>query len=139
MIKINDTLFLHENELVETFIRASGPGGQNVNKVNTRVTLRFDVGACASLDDGQRRRIRRRLATRITREDVLLVVSSRHRTQSGNRRAVIERFVELLAGELKRSKPRKKTTVSRGAKNRHVQDKRRRSKVKRLRSGSVEH
>lgn len=120
-------------ELWFTFQRSSGPGGQNVNKVETRVTLHFDLAASTSLSDEQKQRIGRRLATRINRDGIMRVVASRHRTQSANRRAAIERFAELLADALQPAKTRKKTRVSAEAKQRRLDQKRRRGQLKRLR------
>lgn len=120
-------------ELWFTFQRSSGPGGQNVNKVETRVTLHFDLAATTSLTDEQKQRIGRRLATRINRDGIMRVVASRHRTQSANRRAAVERFTELLADALQPAKTRRKTRVSTAAKQRRLEEKRRRSQLKRLR------
>jgi ribosome-associated protein len=122
-----------EDELRFTYSRASGPGGQHVNRVETRVTLLFDVADSPSLTDEQKRRVRRRLATRINKEGVLRVVSQRHRTREANRRAAIERFEELLAEALRSPRPRRKTRVPEGAKRRRIESKRRRGDVKRLR------
>ncbi len=121
------------DELWFTYSRSGGPGGQNVNKVNTRVTLRFDVAASPSLSDAQRHRLRTRLSTRITRDGILMVVSSRHRTQAANRRAATERFSELITDALAPRKQRRKTTVSHAAKRRRLDQKRRRSETKTLR------
>lgn len=120
-------------ELQFTFQRSSGPGGQNVNKVETRVTLHFDLAGSASLSDEQKQRVQRRLATRINRDGIMRVVASRHRTQSANRRAAMERFVELLADALKPVKVRRKSKISAAAKRKRLDEKRRRSQLKRLR------
>ena len=122
-----------EHELYFTYSRSSGPGGQHVNRVETRVTLLFDLEASESLSDEQKRRVRERLATRINKEGVLRVVSQRHRSREGNRRAALERFEELMAEALRLLRPRKKTRVSRAARRRRVDTKRRRGEVKRLR------
>jgi ribosome-associated protein len=121
-------------ELVFTYARSSGPGGQNVNRVQTRAMLQFDVGASPSLSDYQKRRIFTRLAGRINKEGVLRVISQRHRTQEANRRAAIERFHELIEEALHVQRPRRKTRVSRGAKRRRMDSKRRRGDLKRTRS-----
>jgi len=121
------------DELRFTYSRSSGPGGQYVNRVETRVTLLFDVAGSPSLTDEQKRRIRRRLATRINKEGVLRVVSQRHRTREANRRAAVERFEELLAEALRSRRPRRKTRVPEGAKRRRIVAKRRRGEVKRSR------
>ena len=123
-----------EYELRFTYSRSSGPGGQNVNRVETRVTLLFDVLGSPSLTEGQKRRIESRLATRINKEGILRVVSQRHRTREANRRAAAERFEELLAGALRRERPRRKTRVPREARRRRLEGKRRRGQLKRLRT-----
>lgn len=121
-------------ELSFTYARSSGPGGQNVNRVQTRAMLQFDVAASASLNDYQKRRILARLSGRINKEGVLRVISQRHRTQEANRRAAIERFHELIEEALRVQRPRRKTRVSRAAKVRRLDSKRRRSDLKRTRS-----
>jgi ribosome-associated protein len=124
---------IDENELSFSYTRSSGPGGQHVNRVETRVTLRFDVAGSPSLTEEQRERVLRRLATRINKDGVLRVVSQRHRTQEANRRAAVERFHELLAEALRPRRVRRKTRVPRAARRRRLESKRRRGEVKRLR------
>jgi ribosome-associated protein len=121
------------DELRFTYSRSSGPGGQYVNRVETRVTLLFDVVGSPSLTDAQKLRVRRRLATRINKKGVLRVVSRRHRTREANRRAAVERFEELLAEALRSPRPRRRTRVPEKAKRRRVEAKRRRGAVKRSR------
>lgn len=123
-----------ENELRFTYSRSSGPGGQNVNRVETRVTLLFDVLGARSLTEGEKGRIASRLATRINKEGILRVVSQRHRTREANRRAARERFEELLTAALRRNRPRHKTRVPRVVRRRRLEGKRRRGKLKRLRT-----
>ena len=123
-----------EGELRFTYSRSSGPGGQNVNRVRTRVTLLFDLRQSRSLTDTQKRSVAIRLSTRINREGVLRVVSQRHRTREANRKAAVERFDELMAGALARRTPRKKTRISAGKKRRRVEAKRRRGEIKQSRS-----
>ena len=122
-----------EDELRFTYSRSSGPGGQNVNRVETRVTLLFDLFGSPSLSEGQKRRIAIRLATRINKEGILRVVSQRHRTREANRRAATERFEELLTGALRIQRLRRKTRVPRQARRRRLEGKRRRGELKRLR------
>ncbi len=121
-------------ELRFVYSRSSGPGGQNVNRVETRVTLLFDVDASPSLTDEQKQRIHTGLATRINKEGVLRVVSQRYRTRDANRRAAVERFEELLAEALRRRRRRRKTQVSRAARRRRIETKRRRGDLKRSRA-----
>ena len=134
MIEIASNVFINEEELVFKTSRSSGPGGQNVNKVNTRVTLFFDVANCGSLSDWQKQRILTCLATRADKNGVLRVVSQKFRTQGANRRAAVERLQELLAGTLKTKPIRKKSKVSYAAKKRRLEEKKRRSLLKRQRS-----
>ena len=134
MLIITNRISISEDELVFKNSRSSGPGGQNVNKVNTRVTLFFDVANCGNLSDWQKRRILTRLATRSDKNGVLRVVSQKFRTQRANRNAAVERLQELLADALKTMPIRKKSKVSYAAKKRRLEEKKRRSLLKRQRS-----
>jgi len=134
MIKITDDILINEDELVFKVSRSSGPGGQNINKLNTRVTLLFDVANCRSLSDFQKQRIRTSLSSRIDKNGVLRVVSQKFRTQAANRRAAVERLQQLLIEALKTRPVRKKSNISYAAKRRRLEEKRRRSLLKRQRS-----
>jgi ribosome-associated protein len=134
MIEITNDIFISEEELVFKFSRSGGPGGQNVNKLNTRVTLLFDAANCESFSNVQRKRILRQLATRADKNGVIRVVSQRYRTQKANRRVVLERLQELLRGALKKKTVRKKTRVPDAVKRRRLEEKRRRSLLKRQRA-----
>ncbi len=133
MIEITPFLAIPEGELTFGASRAGGPGGQNVNKVATKVTLTFDVVGSPSLSEAQRTRLRERLATRITRDGVLHVVSQRHRTQGANRAAALERFVELLRGALAEEAARVPTRPTRASKQRRIAEKKLRARVKEAR------
>jgi len=137
MIQIKRGLAIPEDELTFSASRSSGPGGQNVNKVSSRITLQFDVAHSPSLSDGQRALIRERLATRINKEGILRVSSQRHRSQHANKLATIERFAELLHDALIVKPPRKKRRISRAAKERRLDEKKRRSARKTLRSKPI--
>lgn len=134
MVEITSETSISEDELVFKVSRSGGPGGQNVNKVNTRVTVFFDVTNCESLSDVQRRRILTRLATRTDKHGLLRVVSQKYRTQKANRRAAVERLRQLLADALKTRPVRKKTKIPYAAKKRRLEEKRRRSLLKRQRA-----
>ncbi len=123
-----------EDELSFSYSRSSGPGGQNVNKVNTRTTLWFDVEGTPSLSNRQKDRIRAKLGTRITKQGYLRVVSLRHRTQAANRRATIRRFYELIAWALHEPKIRRPTILPVRVRRRRLEDKRKRGQQKRLRT-----
>ena len=134
MIEITDNIFISEDDLVFKASRSSGPGGQYVNKVNTRIALLFDVANCESLSDTQKRRILTRLATRATKEGIIRVVSQKHRTQKANRRAAIERLQQLLKEALRIKAVRKRTRIPYSARKRRLEEKRRRSMLKRQRA-----
>jgi len=134
MLRINDDLWIDEDDLRFEFTRSSGPGGQNVNKVETKVRLLFDVRGSRSLNSEQRSRIEERLSTRITKVGLLHVSSQRHRTREANRRATIERFVDLLADALEEEEPRVRTRVSKTQRKRRLESKRRRSQKKAMRA-----
>ncbi|MHC4519243.1 MAG: alternative ribosome rescue aminoacyl-tRNA hydrolase ArfB, partial [Planctomycetota bacterium] len=130
MIQVDGHTAISEDELVFKASRSSGPGGQNVNKLNTRVTLFLDVATSAGFSDIQKERIRTALSTRVDKHGVLRVVSQKHRTQEANRRAAIERLRELLAEALKPQPVRKKTKVPARARERRLKDKKHRSALK---------
>lgn len=135
MIEITNDTYIPEDELVFKTSRSSGPGGQNVNKTNTRVTLFFDVINCRWLSDTQKQRIRSILAKRTDANGVMRVVSQKFRTQQANRRAAVERLQQLLFDALKPRLIRKEGVVPYAAKQRRLDQKRRRSLLKRRRAG----
>jgi len=138
MIEISGGIFISENELVFKFSRSGGPGGQNVNKVNTRVRVLFDVAGCGSFSDIQKERILKQLSTRADKNGVIRVVSQRYRTQKANQRAAVGRLGELLGEALKREAVRKKTEVPEAVKRRRLEEKKRRSMLKKQRTFSIE-
>ncbi|HEV8375599.1 MAG TPA: alternative ribosome rescue aminoacyl-tRNA hydrolase ArfB [Candidatus Polarisedimenticolia bacterium] len=131
MIRILPGLSIPEEELVFSASRSGGPGGQNVNKVNSRVTLRFDVRASPSLSSEQKRRILSKLATRVNSEGMLRVVSQKSRSQAINRDAAEVRFAELLRGALTSPKVRKKTGIPASRRHSRLEEKRHHSEIKR--------
>jgi ribosome-associated protein len=134
VILITTNLEIPETDLEFTASRSGGPGGQNVNKVSSRITLRFDVENSAALNPEQRRRIRAKLSSRISKEGVLQISSQRTRSQDLNRDDVVIRFVELLREALHEEKPRVKTKATRGSQEERLREKKMRTKVKRSRS-----
>jgi ribosome-associated protein len=134
MIQIASDIFINEDELIFKTSRSGGPGGQNVNKVNTRVTLLFDVANCESFSDVQKRRILTHLARRADKNGVIRVVSQKFRTQKANRKVAVERLQGLLADALKTRPMRKKTKIPYAVKQRRLEEKRRRSLLKRQRA-----
>lgn len=132
-IRLTRSLVIADQEVTFEFARSSGPGGQNVNKVSTQVTLCFDLADSPSLTPSQKRILRGDLRTRINRDGILRVTSRKHRTQVANRRAARERFVELVAEALRPRKRRIKTKVPRAAREKRLQLKRMLGEKKRSR------
>ena len=130
MIHIKEGIDITGDEIRVTYSRSSGPGGQNVNKVNTKAAVQFDVKNSPSLPDGERERILRRLSSRISTEGVLRVESSRYRTQKANREAAVGRLVELLREALKRRTRRRRTKVPRSVRERRLESKKHRGERK---------
>ena len=134
MVQIAPGMTIPEDELVERFIQASGPGGQNVNKVATAVQLRFDVAGSPTLPPEVRQRLLRIAGSRVTADGALVITARRFRTQEANRRDARARLAATIARALEAPRPRHATRPTRAAGERRLQDKARRGTVKRQRA-----
>ncbi len=130
MLAIDDEIVVGDDEIELRFVRASGPGGQHVNKASTAVELRFQVEGSPSLPDDVKRRLRQIAKTRISDEGVLIIQASRFRSQKQNREDALERLAELIRRAKAKPKKRKKTRPSRASKERRLEEKKRRSVLK---------
>jgi ribosome-associated protein len=137
VIRVTDQINIDEREIEESFVRASGPGGQNVNKLATAVQLRFDVRGSPSLPAEVRARLEKLAGARMTREGVLVIAAQRHRTQARNRQDALERLVDLVRGAAIEPRPRRPTSPTAAARERRIEVKKRRAGIKRLRHGKL--
>jgi ribosome-associated protein len=133
MIRITDTISIDEAELIESFVRSSGPGGQNVNKLSTAVQLRFDVRHSPSLPNDVAVRLMKLAGRRLTKEGVLVLIAQSHRTQERNRADVRERLIALIKQAAVAPTPRRPTKPTKASKRRRLEGKKRRSGIKSLR------
>jgi ribosome-associated protein len=135
MIHVTSSISIDERELEERFIRASGPGGQNVNKLSTAVQLRFDVRRSPNLPADVRARLERLAGKRLTNDGVLVIIAQRHRTQERNRQDALDRLIELIRRAAVPPVPRRPTRPTAGSRERRLQSKKQRSNIKGLRQG----
>jgi ribosome-associated protein len=130
MITITDTLAISEKEVIITASRSSGPGGQNVNKVSTKVMLRFDLESTKYLTETQKKRVRKKLKNKISKQGFIVLHEEEGRTQAENRRRVIEKFARMMAQALKIPRKRLPTRVSRAQRERRLDEKKIKSRKK---------
>lgn len=138
MPRIAPDIPIDQDELEFRFVRSSGPGGQNVNKVSTAVELRFNLAACPGLDEPARERLARLAGSRLTAEGVLIIEARRFRTQLQNRRDAVQRLVELVRLARRPQRPRRKTVPTQASGRRRIEAKKRRGRIKRLRRGEAQ-
>jgi ribosome-associated protein len=133
MIRITDTIILNENEIELEFVRSSGPGGQNVNKVSTAVQIRFDAAGSSAIPDTARDRLKKIAGQRMTTEGVIIIKANRFRSQEQNRQDAINRLISLIQRAIERPKTRRPTRPSAASKKHRLANKRHRSETKRQR------
>jgi ribosome-associated protein len=133
MIPVTPHISIDEREIDESFVRASGPGGQNVNKLSTAVQLRFDVRHSPSLPGEVRERLTRLAGSRMTNDGVLVIIAQRHRTQARNREDALDRLVELIRQATVRPIKRRPTKPTKASRERRIEGKKRRSNIKHMR------
>jgi len=137
VIKITNRKFLNPDDISVRFIRASGPGGQHVNKVESAVQIKFDAKNCDFVDPDMFNRLRRLAGSKMTAEGIIVITSSETRSQSRNREDATERLVELLKKSAIKPRSRKKTRPSLASKKRRIEGKKRNSALKKMRSKRI--
>jgi ribosome-associated protein len=135
MIQVTDTISLDDSEISESFVRASGPGGQNVNKVSSAVQLRFDVRQSRSLANDVAIRLMKLAGSRLTKDGVIVITAQEHRQQERNRAEARERLFDLIRQAAVRPTVRRKTKVPKAQKKKRLEGKKRRGEIKRGRQG----
>ena len=133
MIKVNNKISIKENELKFDFIRASGPGGQNVNKVSTAVQLRFNIMTAKSLNEHEKALIIQCLRKKVTNEGILIIEAKRFRTQEKNKLDAVERLISLIIKCTKIKKPRRETKIPKSVMEKRIEGKKRKAETKKLR------
>jgi ribosome-associated protein len=133
MIRITPGISIDEREIEESFVRASGPGGQNVNKLATAVQLRFNVSTSSSLPDDVRARLERLSGSRLMRDGYLVITAQRHRTQGRNRQDALDRLIDLIRRAAVAPRPRRPTKPTKAARERRVEAKKHRAGLKQMR------
>jgi ribosome-associated protein len=138
MIQVTDTISLDDSEISESFVRASGPGGQNVNKVSSAVQLRFDVRQSRSLANDVAIRLMKLAGSRLTKDGVIVITAQEHRQQERNRAEARERLFDLIRQAAVRPTVRRKTKVPKGEKKKRLEGKKRRGEIKKFRRGGFD-
>jgi len=133
MIRINSNIQINDDELIFNFIRSSGPGGQNVNKVSTAVQLRFDISSTQAVDSDVKKKLISLAGRKVTKEGILIIEAKRYRTQEKNRQDAIARFTDLLKKASMKRKKRIDTAPTAGSKLRRIESKKKQGEKKRLR------
>jgi ribosome-associated protein len=133
MIKVNNKISINENELKFDFIRASGPGGQNVNKVSTAVQLRFNIMTSKSLNEHEKALIIQCHRKKVTNEGILIIEAKKFRTQEKNKQDAVERLISLIIRCTKIKKPRRKTKIPKSVMEKRIEGKKRKADTKKLR------
>jgi ribosome-associated protein len=138
MIAITDTISIDDSELVESFVRSSGPGGQNVNKVSSAVQLRFDARHSPSLPNDVAIRLMKIAGSRLTKDGVIVIIAQQHRSQERNRAEARERLFEMIRQAAVRPQVRRATKVPKSEKKRRLEGKKRRGETKKFRRGGFD-